>query len=735
MKKIYFIILIACIHQLNAQVCFTSMNYPTVPNSNKTIACADFNSDGKLDLVVGDYANSSIHMLPGNGLGGFGAATIVNTDDDSVNFQYFITYDFNNDGKADLAGVEWGFPGSVKILFGDGLGNFPLIDSLGYSLVVSCPVGDMPYQVCNADFNGDGKTDFATANSSSGNVSVLLGDGTGNFSVHVDFQAGSSPNSICSGDFNGDSKVDLAVTNNANGGGPDSVYILLGNGIGGFAIATKYLAGSSPYSICSNDFNSDGFADIAVANINSNDVSVLWSQGANGGFDPAHNFAAGSQPWSVVSADFNSNGIPDLAIGDHNNSVSVLLDSSGMFGAPYTFTAYAGPWQIISADFNSDGKPDLATANQSSSDISVLLNVVAPNVSISSSNPDTICKGLSTTLTASGSSTYTWSSNADVNNPYDTVSTATVTPSSSIAYTVIGGESGCIDSATIFINVITPVVPLICMVTTDSASNYNIVYWDKTPYTNVDSFIVYRKDAISSSYLPIGAVSKNSLSEFTDTAFSIGGPNGGNPQYSSWMYKLAILDTCGNIGEKSPFHQSMFFQKSGSNFSWNAYTVEGGQANPVTGYSFLRDDNNTGNWNVLVNTTSLSATDPNYASFPNGNWRIDALGFDCTPGKTQSYLKSKSNTSKLVQTGIEHLTVNDEQVNVYPNPCNGNFIVETTLKGKQSVRLFDLNGRIVFSKNSSDKKNIDATILKEGIYNLEIITGDGILNKKLVIIK
>src|SRR5207302_632483 len=106
-------------------------------------------------------------------------------------------------------------------------------------------------------------------------------------------------------------------------------------------------------------------------------------------------------------------------------------------------------------------------------------------------------------------------------------------------------------------------------------------------------FVVYRKDAISAGYIRIGSVSKDSLSRFIDTAFTIGGPNGGNPLYSSWNYKLAIRDTCGNLSAKSPYHQSMFVQQSSSNFSWNPYTVEAGQTNPVTGYSFLRDDNNT----------------------------------------------------------------------------------------------------------------------------------------------
>ena len=99
-----------------------------------------------------------------------------------------------------------------------------------------------------------------------------------------------------------------------------------------------------------------------------------------------------------------------------------------------------------------------------------------------------------------------------------------------------------------------------------------------------------------------------------DTAFSVGGPNGGNPLYSSWFYKLAIKDTCGNIGAMSPYHQTMFLQENSANFSWNAYTVETGQANPVVGYSFLRDDNNTGVWHILANIAGTSSTDPNYPS-------------------------------------------------------------------------------------------------------------------------
>ena len=63
------------------------------------------------------------------------------------------------------------------------------------------------------DFNGDGKQDLAVANSDSDNVSILLGDGAGNFSAPTNFDAGNDPYSVAVGDFNGDGKQDLAVAN------------------------------------------------------------------------------------------------------------------------------------------------------------------------------------------------------------------------------------------------------------------------------------------------------------------------------------------------------------------------------------------------------------------------------------------------------------------------------------------------------------------------------------------
>jgi len=52
---------------------------------------------------------------------------------------------------------------------------------------VNFAAGSNPQSLAVGDFNGDGKADLAVANYNSGNVSVLLGDGKGNFQPAMTF--------------------------------------------------------------------------------------------------------------------------------------------------------------------------------------------------------------------------------------------------------------------------------------------------------------------------------------------------------------------------------------------------------------------------------------------------------------------------------------------------------------------------------------------------------------------
>jgi hypothetical protein len=85
--------------------------------------------------------------------------------------------------------------------------------------------------------------------------------------------------------------------------------------------------------------------------------------------------------------------------------------------------------------------------------------------------------------------------------------------------------------------------------------------------------------------------------------------------------------------------------------------------------------------------------------------------------------------------GIESTKISDV-VNVYPNPNNGSFTIETNGNEKQNtVMLYDVTGKLVLSQIIIGKATIDAGNLNAGIYNLSIISNNGVTNKRIIIQK
>jgi sugar lactone lactonase YvrE len=85
--------------------------------------------------------------------------------------------------------------------------------------------------------------------------------------------------------------------------------------------------------------------------------------------------------------------------------------------------------------------------------------------------------------------------------------------------------------------------------------------------------------------------------------------------------------------------------------------------------------------------------------------------------------------------GIEKFAISNEQINIYPNPTTGKFIFETNATEKQTMQMFDINGRLVLSQSISGTTNIDVSNFDNGIYTLTIKNSLGVTNKKLVIAK
>jgi uncharacterized repeat protein (TIGR03803 family) len=76
-----------------------------------------------------------------------------------------------------------------------------------------------------------------------------------------------------------------------------------------------------------------------------------------------------------------------------------------------------------------------------------------------------------------------------------------------------------------------------------------------------------------------------------------------------------------------------------------------------------------------------------------------------------------------------------ETIDIYPNPNNGIFTLETNSNLSQTVQLFDVNGRVVLTQTVTEKSQIDASKLPNGIYNLSITDRNFVTNRRIVISK
>ncbi len=234
-----------------------------------------------------------------------------------------------------------------------------------------------------------------------------------------------------------------------------------------------------------------------------------------------------------------------------------------------------------------------------------------------------------------------------------------------------------------------PVAPSICMVTADSTSTNNIIYWDKTSYSNVDSFIVYR-ETVSNMYQKIGAVSMDSMSMFTDTVRQLYFPFTGDPNAGTYRYKLQIRDTCGNYGPLSLYHNTLYVTQTGGAFNWNDYQIEGA-AIPIpqlTAYYLYRDNNSNGNW-ALVNGVSgsqLTINDANYSIYPNARWRIEtAWSIGCDP--TRVMVNTARSNIKGQTVGISTITEPTAFLSIYPNPFSMQTTIAYVLDKKSDVNI------------------------------------------------
>jgi FG-GAP-like repeat len=302
------------------------------------ISIADFNLDGKPDIAVGN------NLLIGNGNGTFQGVVLADTSSPFSPFAAVGKFD----KRQSVPGVAAALNFDIDIFANDGKGGLSL--SHTYANVLNAPAA----QVVTGDFNGDGNLDLlsVTVDGPTGDwgYCVLLGNGDGSLQPPVcnpqGVQSVTGAISVLAGDFNNDKKLDVAVGGLSN----QSLAILLGNGDGTFAPAAYVFDGGGD-KLMAADFNGDGNLDIAAGATTQTIETALLLGNGDGTFQAAIFPSNLSSFGALFTADLSNDGHADLV---SRNQVA-LGNGDGTF----TLEPQLPFFRVGAADFNGDGIPDL----------------------------------------------------------------------------------------------------------------------------------------------------------------------------------------------------------------------------------------------------------------------------------------------------------------------------------------------------------------------------------------
>jgi hypothetical protein len=277
---------------------------------------------------------------------------------------HVATADFNQDGRPDYA-VANAFSDSVSIRLGspDGPTGIPASGDL--------LTNARPTLVLAGDVNADGNPDLIVAHQNSSNIRLFRGNGDGTFQAPLDTALPQPARGGQLANVDADADLDLVL---ALPGGNQSV-VLLNNGNGTFTQA-DLLPGTSPVQANVGLLNGDAFPDVVVTNDATDDIAIYFGNGT-GTFAaaPDRSIATGDRPRHTLVRNLDGDGDNDLVVTSlETDQVFILLnDGSGNFATSAVSVRDQAFW-TDGGDFDGDGDVDLVVTHRADNNAQLLLN-------------------------------------------------------------------------------------------------------------------------------------------------------------------------------------------------------------------------------------------------------------------------------------------------------------------------------------------------------------------------
>jgi|GEM_PF-1135124 uncharacterized repeat protein (TIGR03803 family) len=523
--------------------------------------------------------------------------------------------------------------------------------------------------------------------------------------------------------------TNLVTFNGSNGTSPYYVSLLLVKGVkisvtspsctDQTLTAAPQWSGKSPYTYSW----STGATTSSISGVTTSGTYSVTVSDANG---IAYTGSVALPAYTHISA--TATGTNLICYGDSSGTAEVLASGGGL---PYEYLWNNGK-TTSSISSLAAGTHSVTVTDAYDCTTTASKNITQPSTILSAnvSGSNITCNGLnngSVSVIASGGNlpyTYSW------NNGKTSSSISNLPPGTYCVVVTDSNKCAIMRCDTVHQPVSTLDSVRICMVSVDTGSQHNIIVWNKTGLTNIDSFKVYYLNSASNwqliSKLPFSA------SQFIDTS-SIN-----NPNKNTVRYDVIGVDSCGDDEPitSSAWQNTMYINNSPpGTFIWSGtgYLIQNVSL-PVLTYYLYRDSLGNGNWQAIdsVSGTQNKMTDPDYTNYVNGRWyvgaKLNVSGCPNPVGRVEAggYTISRSNILNKNPVGISELS-NNYLISVYPNPAKE--LLNVKLSGlKESpvkISVTDMTGRILMERSDEKIANdfiIDISSLTNGIYFMKLET-------------